>query len=71
MHFDGSTPPVPNYYEAACYFNNKYYALGVGGALDTPKKVVNQAFGANIHWGYCSANIYDQKCGISPWVEVP
>ncbi len=74
-HRDGSG--YLNNYEAACLFNAKYYAVGVG-IYSTSKEVVINSFpspGA-INWFY-GTSIEPPPfgtwsgCDITPWIEVP
>jgi len=54
-HIDGDGNS--NAFEAACNFNNTYYALGTSNCeLSSPKGVVVWAFGNDIHWAYCNDN---------------
>ena len=74
-HWDGSVPPGPNAFEAACLFNGYYYALGRGGNCkkNTPKEVVYWAFGTppNIHWVYSTSPTAFANCGYNLWTEAP
>jgi hypothetical protein len=68
-HFDGSTPPGANNFEATLLFAGEYYALGVGtGIFATPKEVVEASFGANIVWRFVDAGWVWGNCGVIPWV---
>jgi hypothetical protein len=76
VHWDGSTPPGANNYEATCLFNSKHYALGVG-IFTTAKGVVKTSF-ASISW---ECVVLDdpgppptckwETCAEAPWVEAP
>ena len=76
IHWDGSTPPGANNYEATCLFNNYHYALGVG-KFTTAKDVVTSAF-TSISWEYVALDspgpppTYKwSTCTDVPWVEAP
>ena len=76
VHWDGSTPPGANNYEATCLFNGYHYALGVG-KLTTAKDVVKAAF-TSISWEYVALDspgpppTYKwSTCTDVPWVEAP
>ena len=76
VHWDGSTPPGANNYEATCLFNGYHYALGVG-KFTTAKDVVKAAF-TSISWEYVALDspgpppTYKwSTCTDVPWVEAP
>lgn len=57
-----------NHFEAACLFNQKFYAVGVG-IYNTPRQVVEGAFGTNLGWYYQHTSDPQKglPCGTSPW----
>ena len=76
IHWDGSTPPGANNYEATCLFNGYHYALGVE-KFTTAKDVVKAAF-TSISWEYVALDspgpppTYKwSTCTDVPWVEGP
>jgi hypothetical protein len=79
VHWDGSTPPGPNRYEATCFFNSYHYALP-SCKKSTAKEVVRWAFGnpPNIRWEYVDLDnpgpppTYKwAHCDVNPWAEAP
>jgi hypothetical protein len=77
MHIDGGGKR--NKFEAVCYFNSKYYAVGVGddGVFASAKDVVKTAFPgpAGIRWCFITDenNTTDlmQDCTFNLWSEAP
>ena len=77
IHWDGSTPPGNNRFEATCLLNGWHYALGVG-KYNTAKGVVVAAFGTTINWNYVAIDAVGPpptykwaNCAEAPWAEVP
>jgi hypothetical protein len=65
FHIDANG--VPNYYEATCFFNSKYYAVGVG-VFNTPRAVVEACFSpSQIGWHFWTGQTSISPCNLFPW----
>lgn len=76
IHWDASTPPGANAFEATCYFNSSHYALGVD-VFSSAEEVVEGSF-ESISWEYVIVTDWGppiiggwDTCTEVPWVEAP